>query len=201
MNRYGVTLLLKEFPFLNELCSKFFSNENMTPIKIDEIRIDYGDDVLLGKKGNENTYKARSGTQNDFTKYIAVYEHEGENIFDLLLYAGHEKTCYARDIKWEADTIGEQLMLKKIFPNYIVEWKKEDTDHEYNGQLKVFWTIYKMNDFDLVGYHSRQLDKAAEELKAEIAEACEKFNQKYVPGIKKDDIVIIDSDELFTKSQ
>lgn len=174
MRQYRAALLRKEFSFLDRLFIDWQGNTELWLEQIDKIEIKRGDKALLAKTGREDSYDWSGGRTHDYTKYFAVClgkEEEDENIIELSC-SGYSGTGSGDNQEWEADPICEQLFVKKIVPDYIVECVKNDTDANGNGQVTRFWTIYKMKRFDLGQYHQEQIDKAAAALKAEIAAAC-----------------------------
>ena len=162
MKQYRVALLRKEFQFIDRLF------KNLSPESIDDIKVKKGDKALLVKKGFEDSYDWSGGGYNDYTRYFAVWsDDEGEHITELAS-AGYSGTGSGERHEWDADTIGDQLFVGGITPDYIVECVKNDTDDNGNGEVTRFWTIYKMKRFDLGTYHQEQIDKAAAALKAEM---------------------------------
>lgn len=168
MKQYRVALIRKEFPFVDKLFVNYRGETEVQPEKVNDIKIKRGDQSLLSKKGNEDSYDWSGGGHYSYTKYFAV---RGEQILQLAS-AGESGTGSGEHHKWDADTIGEQLFVKGIVPDYIVECVKNDTDDNGNGEVTHFWTIYKMKRFDLAAYHQQKLDEACVVLKAEIAAAC-----------------------------
>lgn len=168
MNKYKLVLMKKEFTFLNN-----FYGPNVVD-EINDIKIKRVDKNLLKQKGYVDTYTWSGGGYCNFIKYFTVelVANDGEkNIIELdnsersAMTDGGYNNC-------EADIIGEQLLTKGINPDYLVEYTMNDTDANGNGEVTSFLTIYKMNKFNLVEYHKQQIDKAASELKAEIAVVC-----------------------------
>lgn len=167
MRQYRAKILEKEFPFLEKLCDKKFRMPSIE--KVDGIEIKRGDRNLLSQKGREISYSWSGGPDTcDYTIYFAVV---GEEIFELKS-EGSSSTGSGQNRSWDADTIGEQLLVIGVSPDYIVECEKNDTDANGNGEITRYWTIHKMSKFNLVAYHQEQIDKAAAVLKAEIAAAC-----------------------------
>jgi len=172
MKQYRVALLRKEFPFIDKLFVDYKGETEVWPEEVDDIKIRKGDRELLSKKGNEDSYDWSGGGHYDYTKYFAVWKNdEGEHV-EKFASAGHSSSGSGDRSDWDADTIGEQLFVKNIVPDFIVECVKNDTDDNGNGEVTRFWTIYKMKRFDLVTYHQQKLDEACVALKAEIAAAC-----------------------------
>ena len=172
MKQYKIALLRKEFSFIDRLFVDSDGRTTFQPEKINGISVKKGDRALLAKKGNEDSYDWSGGGHYDYTIYFAVWsDSEGEHIFQLAS-AGRSGTGSGERHEWDADTIGEQLFVRGINPDFIVECVKNDTDDNGNGEVTNFWMIYKMRRFDLAAYHQQRLDEAAAALKAEIAEAC-----------------------------
>ena len=163
MKQYRVALLRKEFPFLDKL-----GQIEIRPEVVDDIKVKKGDKALLAKKGSEDSYSWSDGGHNDYIRYFAI---EDEQIIELDS-AGHSATGSGNRNDWDADTIGEQLFVEGIVPDFIVECVKNDTDDNGNGEVTRFWTIYKMKRFNLASYHQQKLDEACAALKAEITAAC-----------------------------
>lgn len=170
MEKYRMALLRREFPFIDRLMDDL----QLQPEEVTDIKVKRGDKSLLKKKGDEESYSWSRGGHCDYTKYFVVLTDGGEERISELKSAGSSSTGSGESCQWEADTVGEQLLTKHIVPDYIVECVKNDTDNNGNGEVTLFWTIYKMKRFDLVGYHHQQIDKAAAALKAEIAAVCDK---------------------------
>lgn len=207
MNIYKLTLMVKEFPFLDEILRKRESNH----LRGDDHFLDldvkrYGDklgfrteedsnycfvsyletpDGVSVKKGDENLltrtpfidqYSWSGGGHYYEDSYFAVV---GEELVELDS-ASIEKSGSQHEPDGEetAPTIGEQLLLKKLDPDFIVH-RHLDADDDNNCHSKTV-TIYKMKKYDLAEYHCRQIDKAAAELKAEITSVC-----KEAPDEKK----------------
>ena len=169
MNKYKLELMKKEFTFLQS-----FDRFNLE--EADEIKIKRVDENLLKQKGYEDSYSWSGGGHEDYTKYFAVtlvVSDEKKSIVELDS-AGHSATGSGDHNEWDADTVGEQLFTMSIMPDYIVKCVRSDTDDNGNGEVTSFWTIFKMNKFNLVEHHKQQIDKAAAELKAEIAVVCDK---------------------------
>ncbi len=172
MKQYRVALLREEFGFIDRLFLDYEGKPELRPEDVTEIKIRRGDKSLLAAKGNEDSYDWSGGGHYDYTKYFAVWsDADGEHILKLDS-AGRSATGSGDRHDWDADTIGEQLFLLGITPDYIVDCVKNDTDDNGNGEVTHFWTIFKMKKFDLVAYHWQQIDEAAAALKAEIAAAC-----------------------------
>lgn len=172
MKQYRVMLLRKEFPFIDRLFVDYEGKTKLCPEDINDIKVKKGDKALLAKKGSEDSYGWSGGGHHDYTNYFAVCSgKDGEHVLELES-AGYSGTGSGEMHEWDADTIGEQLFVKGINPDYIVECVKNDTDNNGNGEVTRFWTIFKMKRFDLGNYHQEQIDKAAAALKAEIAAAC-----------------------------
>ena len=167
MKQYRIALLKKEFPFLDHIFDD--SNEGvLKPEHVNEIKIRRGDNALLANKGYEDSYSWCDGGHYDYRKYFAIV---GENIIELMS-AGKSGTGSGERNEWDADSIAEQLFLKNLAPEYIVECVKNDTDDNSNGEISHYWTIHKMSKFDLSAYHQKKIDEAAASLKAEIALVC-----------------------------
>lgn len=172
MKQYRVALLREEFPFIDRLFVDHEGKTDLWPEDIDSIKIKKGDKALLVKKGFEDSYSWSGGGHCDYTKYFAVWSDEnGNNILELAS-AGRSATGSGDHNDWDADTIGEQLFIKGITPDYIVECVKNDTDNNGNGEVTRFWIIYKMRRFDLGVFHQDRITEAAVALNAEIAAAC-----------------------------
>lgn len=172
MNQYRVALLRREFPFIDRLFVDNEGNTDLWPEDINDIKVRKGDKSLLAKKGFEESYDWSGGGHRDYTKYFAVWSKaDGEQVLELAS-AGYSGTGSGERHEWDAHTIGEQLFVKGITPDFIVECIKNDTDDNGNGKVTRFWTICKMKRFDLGNYLQEQIDKAAAALKAEIAAAC-----------------------------
>lgn len=172
MKQYRVTLIRKEFGFVDKLFVDYEGKTEVWPEDVDDIKIRRGDKALLAKKGSEDSYDWSGGGHYDYTKYFAVWsDDDGEHVEELAS-AGYSGSGSGDRNEWDADTIGEQLFVKNIVPDFIVECVKNDTDDNGNGEVTRFWTIFKMKRFDLGNYHQEQIDKAAVALKAEIAAAC-----------------------------
>lgn len=93
--------------------------------------------------------------------YVAItVKEEGHEIIYL--------SCWDSEDKQEVGSIGDQLFVRKLNPDFIVHLNIKE--EYYNKWIKV--VIYKMKNFDLAEYHCQQIDKAARELKAEISAVC-----------------------------
>lgn len=168
MKQYRVALLRKEFPFVDRLFVNYDGRVILSPEQIDDIKIRKGDNTLLSAKGFVDSYDWSGGGHCDYTTYFAI---QGEDVFQLES-AGRSGNGSGNRNEWDADTIGEQMLIKKIIPDYIVMCVQNDTDNNGNGTVTRFWTIYKMRQFDLAVYHCKKIDEAAIALKAEIASIC-----------------------------
>ncbi len=166
MKAYRLAVLIKEFPFLSDLPLGYDLES------INDIKIRRGDRSLLAKKGHEDSYSYCDGGHHDYTDFYAIWSDENDGHFLKLASSGHSATGSGDRQDWDADTIGEQLFSQKINPSYIVEFTKDDTDDNGNGELRLSMIIYKMNRFDLAAYHEQQIDQAASAIKAEIAAVC-----------------------------
>lgn len=167
MKQYRIVLLREEFPFLDRLFVNYDGRVILSPEQVDDIKIRKGDNALLSAKGCEDSYDWSGGGHDDYTTYFAV---QGEDVLQLES-AGRSANGSGERHKWDADTIGEQLLIKKIVPDYIVMCVQNDTDDNGNGEVTRFWTIYKMRRFDLAAYHCQKIDEAGAALKAEILAA------------------------------
>lgn len=130
------------------------------------ILIKRGDDNLLSQTPQFDGYSSSGHYREERSDYCAV---SGENI----VWLGAEGIFNHGDGSSEeevSDNIGEQLFSKKLSPDFIVRVDREELG--YNKKINII--IYKMNKFDLVGYHCGQLDKAVRQLKDEIVAVCEK---------------------------
>jgi hypothetical protein len=169
MEQYRLAILLKEFSFIEAVAKHL---ELDLEKDLNEIKIRRGDKMLLSKKGNEDLYDWSGGGHYDYTKYFAIWtDADGEYVIQLD-NAGRSATGSGERHDWDADSIGEQLFVKKIVPDYIVECVKNDTDDNGNGEVRRSWTIHKMRKFDLAAHHQQKIDETATALKAEIAAAC-----------------------------
>ena len=168
MNAYKVKILKKEFPFLEKL---FKDNVDFVDInKINKIEVKRGDKALLTLSGYEKIYGGgfSFNSYHDYSKFFAVC---GEKIVELDSTGTESDSCgYHRD--WVADSIGEQLLNKGINPDFIVLCSQNDLDANGCGEITRFWTIYKMDKFDLLHFHRDQIDQAAACLKAEMEAVC-----------------------------
>ncbi len=165
-----MAVLVKEFPFLPQVMYDLPGNLEIGDAT--DIKIRRGDRALLAKKGQEDIYSWCEGGHHNFTRYFAIF---GDIPVVPLCSAGKEENENGHWEEWDAPTIGEQLFLlnKTMFtPDYVVEVIQNDTDDNGSGEKTVFVTVFKMKDFDLVSYHQCQIDRAAAELKAEIAATC-----------------------------
>lgn len=172
MKQYRIALLRKEFPFVDRLFVAYDDRVLLPPEKVNDIKIQKGDKALLVKTGSEDSYSWGGGGHHDYTKYFAIWsENEEQKILELES-SGYSGTGSGERHEWSADTIGEQLFVKGITPDYIIECVKNDTDDNGNGEVRYFWTIFKMKRFDLFAYHQGKIDEAAAALKAEIALVC-----------------------------
>ncbi|HLD27692.1 MAG TPA: hypothetical protein VJB39_02480 [Patescibacteria group bacterium] len=170
VKQYRVALLRKEFPFIDKMFVDSEGRTNLLPEDINDIKVKRGDKALLAKKGSEDSYSWCNGGHYNYTKYFAVWSDE-DRVLELAS-AGYSGTGSGERHEWDAGTIGEQLFVKGIAPDFVVECVKNDTDDNGNGEVTRFWTIYKMKRFDLGTHHQEQIDKAAAALKAEIASVC-----------------------------
>lgn len=172
LRQYKVKLLREEFPFIDRLFVNSEGNTDFWPENVDDIKIKKGDKNLLNYKGNVSSYSWGGGDTYDYTKYFAVYTEKDEQLAIELENEGNFSNGGGDHNEWNADTIGEQLFLQNIVPDYIVQCVRNDTDANGNGQITHFWIIYKMQKFDLKAHHQLQIQKAADILKAEIAAVC-----------------------------
>ncbi len=136
--------------------------------KPDELKISRGDENLLSQTPSYDSYSWSDGGHCDYIAYYAVVDGE---IF-WLESEGSSRTGSGESHEKDAPTIGEQLAQLKIDPEYIVCINFQDTDDNGNGYTYKKVVIYKMNKFNLADYHCRQIDKAASQLKTEIAMVC-----------------------------
>ena len=172
MEQYRVAILRKEFPFIDCLFVDAEGKTEVRPEEVNDVKIKRGDRTLLGKKGSEDRYDWSGGGHYDYTKYFAVWsDKDGEHVV-VLKGTGCSGNGSGERHEWDEDTIGEQLFVGGIVPDYIVECVKNDHDDNGNGEVTRYWTIYKMRGFDLVAHHQERIDRAAAALKAEIALAC-----------------------------
>lgn len=165
MKQYRLALLGKEFSFLFEVAKKLSIELRWA----ESIAVARGDKMLLAKKGMVDVFSDQRGNgHDDYTKYFAI---KGEDVTEL----GVEGSGNEHNDVWElnCDTNGEQLFALGINPDFIVECVKNDPDDFHIKPSRFSWTIYKMSKFDLAGYYQQQIDRAAEQIKREIAAAWE----------------------------
>lgn len=160
MNEYKLRILKREFPFLEGVA------KDRIP---DAVAIKRGDENLLKQTPFEDSYSWSRGGHYYAGLYFAV---TGETVDDLEA-SRHYKTAsqHEPDEECSAPTIGEQLFVKELAPDFIVHISIDNDDDNNRHSYNV--TIYKMSKFNLAEYHCRQIDRAADELKAEIASICE----------------------------
>jgi hypothetical protein len=169
MNVYKATLLCKEFPFLEKLFIDKDGKTSLSPFKVTDIKIKRGDKNLLTEHGYETTYDWMGGYTYDYEFYFIIFSNEkGEQQIIELESANSYQSGSGENHYHAVSTIGEQLYVMKINPDYVIKCVKNDTDANGNGEVTHFWTIFKMSKFDTVGYHKEQIDKIALELKSEI---------------------------------
>lgn len=139
----------------------------------DGLLVNKGDKNLLARTPFFDSYSWCDGGHYDHESYCAV-EKSGDTFqCHWLKEEGSSRTGSGDHDEETASSVGEQLYHLGVSPDYIVEYDFQDTDDNGNGETVLDVTIYKMNKFDLVKYHQQQIDKAAAELKAEIAVVCE----------------------------
>ena len=206
MNRYKLDLLLKEFSFLDEVLritkrteSIYTKKDTFFDEKIEEeksyvenflfcwkkegdyiypsfmevpesILVKRGDDNLLNQTPGFDGYSSSEYYREERSDYCAISGKEivwlnAEGTFK------HGDGSSSEDI---ADSIGEQLYSKKLSPDFIVRVGREELG--YDKKINVI--IYKMNKFNLSGYHCEQIHKAARQLEDEIVAVCEKGGQR-----------------------
>lgn len=165
MKPYRVALLRKQFPFIDRL---EVSWKALSPKDAQTIEIKRGDRALLSRKGDWDEYHWSEGGHIDYTKFFAVV---GEEIVEIES-PGRYETGGGHWENWDADTIGEQLFSLGLTPNYVIEVVHNDTDDNGRGEETYRWIIYKMGRFDLLAYHQEMIDRAAAQIKAELAAAC-----------------------------
>ncbi len=125
----------------------------------------------MDKAGWEDFYSWPYGGHDDYLIHFAIVM-DGENFkIHPLKYAVTGGNNGHRFPNQDALSIGEQLDELSIKPNFIVEVSRKDTNDNGEGDLEIYWTIYKMDRFDQITYLQSEVDKAAAELKAEIAAA------------------------------
>jgi len=199
VNRYKLDLMVEEFSFLDEILRRrenAFSKESTDVLEDaisrygnnpgfriedegdwlcasylevpDSITVKKGDKNLLSQTPSYDEYSWCGGGHYDHKSYYAVL---GSQIV-LLDESGSSQTGSGDNETTSAPCIGEQLLEKKLNPDFIVCYDFMDTDDNGNGEPALAITIFKMKGFDLVDYHCRQIDKAAAKLKAEIISAC-----------------------------
>lgn len=173
MNQYRLALLLKEFPFLARL-SEGGGSEVSHVSWVDILKIQRGDRALMRRVGAMDTYGWGGGGYQNYTLFFAVCYKGGEEEIVPLEYSIWERSSSGYEYESDTDPIGEQLFKLGINPSYIVQCVKEDHDANGNGRVDNRWTIYKMDDFDLVEHHKAEIDRAAAALKREIDAACGK---------------------------
>ena len=165
MNAYRLKLIQKEFPFVNMLGFENFKD-------VDSIEIKRGDKNLLSRMGYEDSYSWSCGGYRNYTNFYAVFFTNRVARIVNLESVGRSRSSSGENREWKANPIGEQLFIAQINPDYIVEIQRDDVDANGNGRLSYRIVIYKMNKFNLVGYHQNQVDITANILKKEISEVC-----------------------------
>jgi len=167
MNQYRFALLKKEFIFLDRIFNYFYFKD------VNDIKIKRCDNNLLRMKGSEDSYSCDDGGYNHFTRYFAVRRLNAEEWeINKLDSEGKSDDSCGNWRKWNADTVGEQLYMGQLYPNFVVEVIQNDHDANGRGEVTRFMNIYKMNRFDLAAYHQQKIDEAVSVLKAEIAAIC-----------------------------
>jgi len=166
INKYRVALLRKEFPFLDRLYMEGCLTE-IQPEEVTDIKIRKGDKSLLQEMGYEEGGGNFDVNHKHYKMYHAIC---GTRIFHLSSAGYGINPDSGKRNYWDTNTIGEQLFVKKIVPDYIVECVKNEGDKNGCGITR-FWTIYKMKKFDLTEYHQDQIDLHATIIKDEIAAA------------------------------
>jgi len=166
MRAHRIALLRESFPFLDKLT---LQRQELNFVDADSIKVARGDNSLMARKGDWDSYSWSDGGHCDYTTFFAVLEN-GEII--NLQEPGRNSAESGKWEKWDADTIGEQLFANNLHPDFIVEVVHNDTDDNGCGQETFFWTIYKMSKFDLLAHYEQMIDQAAREIKAELATVC-----------------------------
>lgn len=166
MRQYKIALLNKQFPFLDLVAKKLGPLFEIAQC-VDDINIKRADENFLTQTGYEDSYDWSGGGFHNYKRHFAICGKvvQLDGSIDRASGSGER---YSE----KADPIGEQLFAKGLRPEFIVECVEHDTDANGNGTPSHFWTIYKMEKFDLAKFHGEQIDRAAALLKSEIAAAC-----------------------------
>lgn len=135
----------------------------------DSINVKRGDDSLLSETPWFDAYSWSGGGHYDHKSYFVITD-DGNTV--RLDESGESKTGSGDHEEQSAPNIGEQLMLMKINPEFIVCYDFQDTDDNGNGKTNLAITIHKMKNFNLLDFYCQEIDRAAVALKAEITAVC-----------------------------
>ena len=139
--------------------------------KFENIQVKRADKVLMTRVPSMSSYSSMAWTGHSLELYFAVTRKGKDFEVVKLDCAVEDRTESGRDEAHEdADPIGEQLFNLGISPDWIVCFNRDD-QYSYKEAV-ILVTIHKMKDFDLAQQHCEQIDRAAEDLKAEIRMAC-----------------------------
>ncbi len=131
----------------------------------DDISIACVDKNLLSQTPYSESYSWEDGGHCDYTAYYAV---NGDDVVELTMHNEWDNGSGDHG-ESPAPTIEEQLASLKIDPKFIVCVDFEDTDDNGNGETSKVVTIYKAKKFRFVKHFNHQIERAAAELKAEVA--------------------------------
>jgi hypothetical protein len=162
MNKYKAKLLRKEFPFIERV------SELVKVCDWQSIRIQKADYSLLSRSGFYESYDGCKASYRNEVQYFVVTK-------DIVIGLDQPKTVTMglRSFSTGANPIDEQLFTRKLNPpEFIVEVKINLSEDDDGEKTEAFLIIHKMKRLDLDLHHQEQIDKAATELKAEIAVIC-----------------------------
>ena len=177
MKQYKVALLVKEFSFLEVIAENCPQSFDLWSSEVKKIRIEKGGALVMDSCGGTDEWGGECNPNINFSVYFAVREkgcdpEEGTPIWGITpLDSRGQYDSPQYWSSWDAPSNGEQLFTEGLEPEFIVLVGREGKVCG-NGEISISITIYKMKDFDLVSYHQCQIDRAAAELKAEIAATC-----------------------------
>jgi hypothetical protein len=169
MKSYQFSLLCRQFSYISEVVARLNRDEVGKPGYLDGIQVRPADAALMARTPTFDSWASAAGWHHNFDSFFAVVKDGEEFRLYKLDEEGESGTPQGYD-SYVAENIGDQLFALGVKPDFLVEVVQNDTDDYGNGSLSRYMVIYKVaSRYDLAGYHARQIDKAAAELKAELA--------------------------------
>lgn len=168
MRQYQLKLRRNEFSFLDQVAESL----GLVLEEVSVLKVQRGDEALMVRKGNVREYRWCEGGYCHYTHFFAIIVHDDGFEVVRLQAAGRSETGSGHYDESDADTIGEQLFVMGVKPDFILEAIQNDTDANGNGVCTRIWTIHKMSKFDQLAHHLQRINEAAVTLKSEITAIC-----------------------------